>query len=279
MPLPRLPTGRYSREKGVPLLQRSAVAFIDLLGTKSRAQGPNAQATLEALDRALRLAREQADMADPDKWFHAVWFSDNLAIAAPLPGDDRAFEEGTLGFVLVALMWLQFRLTIEGFFAKGGVTVGDQFVDDDIMFGPALVEAVDLHRAERFPRVVADHQTLAVVNEHLGDYGDLTDNPFHHELMLDKRDGVVFLSYLAACQEADDVEEARLMLSRHREAVLAQLASDHPPEISEKYAWVADYHDAYCDLHFPQWPELKVSDRQTDRRAFRSYVSQRRSGA
>jgi hypothetical protein len=85
------------------------------------------------------------------------------------------------------------------------------------------------------------------------------------------------LSYLAASQETDDVDEALMILTRHRDAVHSQLTTDHPSRILEKYEWVADYHNAYCDVFFAPWPELQLLDRD-ERRAFHPYVPRTGSG-
>ncbi len=215
----------YPRNAGVPELLRSVVAFVDLLGTSEHASEESAQETLEKLDASLRRARDQSGIDEALSWFHASWFSDNLSICAPLPQPrrqgDRSFEESSLGFVTV--MWLQFRLAIDGFVLRGGITVGPQFADRDVNFGPALVEAVALEKGAKYPRVVVDDLTLEVVDDHFGDYFTLSENPFHLELMR-APDGRVFVSYLAAVFEADDPEEAHEMLNRHRAAVAALIS-------------------------------------------------------
>lgn len=255
----------YPRQDGVPVLRRSVVAFVDLLGTSEHAGEDAAQATLEKLDASLRRAREQSGVDDALTWFHASWFSDNLSLCAPLPQPhrrgDRSFEESSLGFLLVTVTWLQFRLAIDGFALRGGITVGDQFADDEVNFGPALVEAVGLEKGAKFPRVVLDDLTLTVVDNHFNDHGTLSENPFHHELMR-APDGRTFVSYLGAVFEADDAEEAREMLLRHRSAVAA-LRSEHAKSaegVVEKYEWLASYHNSFCATFFAEWSDLALPD-------------------
>ena len=259
----------YPRENGVPRLLRSVVAFVDLLGTSVHASEDNAQRTLERLDAALRRARRQSDVDEGQSWFHTSWFSDNLSICAPLPHarfpNDRTFEEGSLGFVLVALMWLQFQLALDGFVLRGGLTVGDHFVDSDVNFGPALVGAVALERTAEFPRVILDDATLTVVDDHFRDHGVLADNPFHHELMR-APDGRTFVSYLGSVLKADDDEEAHEMLELHRTALMNMLSvhQNAPVRVAQKYDWLARYHNAFCAAFYPDWTHLLLSDVPVD---------------
>lgn len=255
----------YPRENGRPVLLRSVVAFVDLLGTSEHAGEDAAQTTLEKLDASLRRARDQSGIDEALSWFHASWFSDNLSLCAPLPQPhrrgDRSFEESSLGFVLVTVVWLQFRLAIDGFSLRGGITVGAQFADDEVNFGPALVTAVDLEKGATFPRVVLDDPTLIVVNDHFNDHFTLSENPFHHELMR-APDGRVFVSYLGAVFEADDPDETRDMLLRHRSAIAA-LRSVHANSedcIVEKYEWLASYHNSFCATFFANWPDVALPD-------------------
>jgi hypothetical protein len=237
--------GRYSRSKGIPRLTRSGVLYFDVLGTKELANAANAQATLVHLDVALKRARQRSQLDEDWNWADSSWFSDNLAIAAPLRGS-RIDEEGIVGTIIVGAMWLQFLLAIDGFFTRGGFTVGQHFMDRGVNFGPALVQAVELEKSANFPRIILDDAALAVVQDHAADYAADADSPFEAELMVDE-DGTTFISYLAVAFEADDRDEAIDMLTRHRDAVRLKIEEhgDTGP-VGGKYAWSANYHNAFC---------------------------------
>jgi len=44
----------------------------------------------------------------------------------------------------------------EGFFLRAGVTVGDIYHDENMVFGPALNRAYQLEDAGKYPRIVLD---------------------------------------------------------------------------------------------------------------------------
>lgn len=145
------------------------------------------------------------------------------------------------------------------------ITVGDQFADDEVNFGPPWSRLSPSKKGAQFPRVVLDDLTLTVVNDHFNDHGTLSENPFHHELMR-APDGRTFVSYLGAVFEADDADEAREMLLRHRSAVPA-LRSEHAKSsdgVIEKYEWLASYHNSFCATFFAEWSDVALPDVAAD---------------
>lgn len=248
--------------------------FLDVLGTKELASDAEAPATLIRLDAALKRARQRSQLDERWNWADSSWFSDNLAIAAPL-GRDRVDEEGVIGTIIVGAMWLQYLLAIDGFFTRGGFTVGQQFMDRRVNFGPALVRAVELERSAVYPRIILDDAATKVVMDHAADYVAGADNPFEAELMVDDQD-VTFINYLGVANEADDVTEAVDLLERHRSAVTAKLGrygSTGP--IGEKYAWSADYHNAFCRTFDRRRSSLQIKA-AARARSFRSFRSESR---
>ena len=252
--------GHFSRVDGVPALVKSAVLFLDVLGTSEFSTDRNAPSTLVELDAALAIARERSQLDDDSSWADSAWFSDNLAIAAPL-GTNSVFEEGIIGNIFIATIWLQFILAIKGFFIRGGFTIGDHFMDDRVNFGPALVRAVELEKNAVFPRIVIDDASLEVVAGHSSHHADGATNPFESELMVDE-DGYTFLSYLSVTDEADDPAEAIHLLQLHHDALAGKLI-EHPVEgaIRSKYLWATKYHNAYCLQIDPQGnhPQLLIA--------------------
>jgi hypothetical protein len=264
--------GRYERLNGIPVMVRSGVLFMDALGTSARALSPNAQSTIQKLDNSIRQARYQSQLDEEWTWTDSGWFSDHVAIAAPL-GDDDDTEEGIFGTILLSAIWLQFRLAIDDFFTRGGFVVGQHFMDDRVNFGPALVKAHLIEEQEAiYPRIVLDHEAIETAGHHAKKYASGA-SPFEKELMVDVDDDRTFVSYLSVTEEADDDDEALGFLSRHRQAVIAQL---NDPEvladssILDKYRWSADYHNAYSRWFAPQLTTLLVPTTWLARR-FRRY--------
>lgn len=73
------------------------------------------------------------------------FFSDNFAISVP-PG------QAELLFTILA--WVSRRLLHAGFLVRGGIALGYLHHDPNVIFGPALIEAVELEREAIYPRLL-----------------------------------------------------------------------------------------------------------------------------
>ena len=122
------------RTKGGPKLILSVVAFIDILGytelvTESLSSGKG-QELLKRFHRALKEARKSVDprisggsfrqIRQKDSCgFHA--FTGNIVIGHPITQDG----EYELGVVFNDLSYFQMIMSMEGFFVRGAISVGD----------------------------------------------------------------------------------------------------------------------------------------------------------
>jgi hypothetical protein len=121
-------------------------------------------------------------------------FTDNVVLGIPIIQDG----ESDLGLVFSLAGLYQYKLIQNGFFVGGGIAVGQLYMDDDVVFGDALLEA---HRAEselaRDPRVVLAPSAARMIREHLCYYARICESPQSDELLVDV-DGQVFVNYLRA---------------------------------------------------------------------------------
>jgi len=147
---------------------------------------------------------------------------------------------------------LQSDLLAEGFFVRGGLSLGSLHVSDQVLFGPALVEAYDLEsEAALHPRVVLSR--AAAETQRGTAAGSM--------LMCDD-DGQTFIDYLgAAFHEPDD---GISVLKDHRDTVIDRLhGSRRHKRRWEKYRWLAEYHNAVVRTRFPKARELRIEPQAT----------------
>ena len=129
--------------------------------------------------------------------------------------------EGELNEILDNVAEYQFNLSLEGLFVRGGISVGDFYINDDIVFGPALLDA---HNAESklacYPRIVLDAKAVKKLQKHMS--GNDTA-PQHSKILVDN-DGQLFLNYLntifkyyVECSNAYEFEVIKInLLLRHK---------------------------------------------------------------
>ena len=251
----------YRRNGGPPRLRRSVFTYVDILGYRrlieTAQERTDQQGLLERLHGALSSSREWLDDGHPPESLETAVgmdraalkaFTDNIAIGWPIAGPRRD-GEGELGAAFGDLAWFQLTMVNEGFFVRGAVSVGRVYVDDIAVFGEALVEA---YRGEselaRNPRIVLTESARRHVRAHLGYYGDRHEAPQNRDLIRDT-DGQWFLNYLDAIL-IPGVDPLFHELERHKASVQSRLEEyRRKPAIFSKYAWTADYHNYFCDLH------------------------------
>lgn len=174
-------------------------------------------------------------------------FTDNIVLAWPIRQD----AEIELGTVFSKLSDFQFTMSLEGFFVRGGISIGSAYVDDVVVFGDALSQAfIAENTLARDPRIVLAETAVRAVKVHLGYYASPRYAPQTSELLCDL-DGQWFVNYLnSVLYVADEYGPFYDEFLKHKAAVELKLSQyKTSPSIFSKYAWVAGYHNFFCDLH------------------------------
>jgi hypothetical protein len=241
-----------------PSLRLSVLAYFDILGYSEMVRDANSEgAAAQALrdiyialsggrdwleERAPNLALDRTISRDR---YALKAFTDNIVIGWPIRGD----AESELGDAFGKLIDFQFHMATAGFFVRGAIAIGDAYVDEIAVFGEALIES---HRAEsqvaRDPRIVLTASAVKAAQMHLQYYGSPRHAPQVRALLRDA-DGPWFVNYLQAVLYAeDDCGPFYPELLKHKAIVEEKLARyKSKPPIWSKYAWVAAYHNYFCD--------------------------------
>lgn len=256
----------YIESDGTPKLRRSVVAFIDILGYMDLVKSTtsdDSQTLLARLHKALNSSRQHVDPNHSDdtlqklgnKDFYAFRaFTDNIVIGQPIR-DDGEIE---LGSVFNSVSYFQMLMTMEGFFVRGAIAIGDLYMDDIAVFGAGLIEAYEAETSlARDPRIVLASSAQFAVNRHLEYYGRSAHAPQNRELLRDS-DGQYFVNYLETLiPENGHFFERELATHKARiEEKLLQLRSR--PSIWTKYLWAANYHNYWCDQNLCVGDSMKI---------------------
>lgn len=151
------------------------VAFVDILGWSEacKTESPTlVQATALIHERAAGassarkndlLSRSPRELLNP-LWFETEFaaFSDNFVVSQPLDFGERITEVADLCRHLLRL----------GFPTRGGLTVGKIHHRDNVVFGPALVEAADLEKTAIYPRLVVSPALVDLLNKQRPEIGN-----------------------------------------------------------------------------------------------------------
>lgn len=234
-----------------PELVPSLVCVADVLGFSARVleatkQG-NASQLLDQLHAVLTQANaglnEHADRwRDERPYFATKWFTDNLVVGCPLTSADQDGESET-GVIYRAFAEHQASLAAAGFFIRGGIAFGDHYMDDLVVFGPALLEAHEMDAKGGPPRICLAPSHIRMLELHLSYYSS-GEAPHLSQLLKDD-DGRIFLNYLAVAFEDFPYSEVNFdLIEKHRDQVVTQLTDPKlPNNVRAKYEWVARYHN------------------------------------
>ena len=255
--------------------------FLDVLGAKEESERSPADylvrldaAVRRGLDRGFMRALDTAELPVP-RIPTFTWFSDNLAAAWPIRSPWN--PEMAISGLEVAAAHVQLALADHGLFVRGGIAVGPHFMDKEIVFGPALIEAVKLEEDAIYPRIVLSHEVAAQEHQHMATYYGGSPLAPQNSLLLMDTDGVVFVNYLYLL--LDDFNNpsnrayAETRFARHRDTVQRALTTHKAtPRIADKYRWLASHHN-HCVRIAGLNPALLIPDamRGTQIREFTSY--------
>jgi hypothetical protein len=226
------------------------VGFFDILGFSevvSRDVGDEeAQKTIEMFDAALRGLRGR--FAERWSWetgeFTVKMFSDCICVSVPAdPANVDAFFQ-VIAY-LQSWMCLEARISL-----RGAITVGRHFVNDQMIFSEALVEAYKLEQNKTTPPciIVADNLYRYIIENYQGsDIGWVNAAHFQHSyVMRDDHSGRLFLDYLNFMPASDDDGEK---LRAHRAWIIENLdRHQSAPRVVIKYEWLRDYHNSWCKI-------------------------------
>lgn len=244
--------------RGGPKLLPSVVAFVDILGYKELVENSSkkgdAEELLRKLHRALKESNEHVNPRysnvfhnDLKKDFSAFRaFTDNIVIGHPI--QEGSLGEAELGEVFRELSRFQMGLAMEGFFVRGGISIGDLYMDDAAVFGPALIEAYNAERMlARDPRIVLADSARSAVRDHL-EYYAVPEHAQHVQDIREDADSQYFVHYLNAVISGggyfteDD-------LGTHKATIEDKLKQhERDPVKWSKYMWIANYHNDFCDI-------------------------------
>lgn len=247
----------------LPSLRLSMVCYADILGFRamiecafeSGEENEFLRKVKISLDAAYKEVNRDATTGDSGipildmQILDRKFFTDNIVVGYPLHNPVEELGEGELGSLLVLFALAQARLAVDGFLLRGAITAGQHYQDDEIVYGDALLEAVDLDKSGGPPRLVIGPSVEPLIWAQLATYGDSWDAPHHEHLLEDPSDRSLFVNYLSVAFEnfADEFTIDYQLLAAHRRVVCKGLR-DYAPETSvgQKYAWLATYHNYVC---------------------------------
>jgi hypothetical protein len=151
-----LPTAenKFNDFRHNPLYERRLVVFYDVLGWRSEiAKAGDDQNKIGGL-RRLILSHSRVLRMPVKARVNVSTFSDNIVISTPV-------DKANLPYFLRSIAIMQLMTASMHFLLRGGITVGNIYHDDEVVFGPALNRAYELEsQIAVVPRIVMDDEVM-----------------------------------------------------------------------------------------------------------------------
>ena len=253
-----------NRSSKLPALREAIVCYADILGFRDQTRHAFAKGEesdfLRRVKRSLRKAYKEVNRT-ATAWgtgppiFKVKIFTDNFLLAYPLTNLERDGET-ELGVFLMLVAQVQASLAAEGFFLRGAIAAGQHYQVGDIVYGDALLDAVDLDKSGGPPRVVIAPSLGLGIAKHLTYYGDVRCSPHYTYLLEDARDRHLFVNYLEVPFEFFSQGWIDWpLLTAFKDSLCSGLRDNASSlGVRQKYEWTATYHNYICRTFASQCP-------------------------
>jgi hypothetical protein len=236
-------------------IEKSFCLFLDVLGfnelTTEAFKENRGQELLESFHNAIfKGVGELREKSSEDGYrsFSIKTFTDNIVLSTPITS---WHAEDNLADLIFDVCRFNTHMAISGFFIRGGWTVNEHYMDDEMVFGPAILEAYGIEsKVAQTPRIALDPKVTTILKGHLDFYANREHAPQNSHFLVDA-DGVAFVNYLSSVVDDYDYPHTANgeLLEKHKNRIIENLEKYRGvTKIWAKYQWVASYHNYFLGM-------------------------------
>lgn len=213
--------GNYDRKT-----EEYIVAYLDLLGITKRIEATGQQEL--AMNKLHNLYTFSMNLTkkiqiEENKDIKFKIFSDNIIVAKRI-STDKEQRKKDIGSLLACVGHFQELAASDGvgWMLRGGITIGNLFVDDVMVWGEALIKAYCLEdKVANYPRVIIDEKVIK----------ETTNFKQLEQYICKDSDGLYFLNYLANCHFCGQ------MLMEGFEMMKKEIGHKFDEKLMQKFYW------------------------------------------
>lgn len=218
------------------------VAFIDILGFKNHVYDSintdystnieNFNKIQSALDLIIDIADNESPM---NKNREVIQFSDSIIISFLINEKSEVF------YTLIGLLYLIIELLQYGYLIRGGISLGKCFHSDTRVFGPAVIQAVELEKKATYPRIIIDKKVLQKGCEnHVTHHSSEDESKYLKHFVKEDDDGEFYLNYFSSALSEFDDEFQQLSYIESLESLIQSnlIKYKDNTRVLDKYEWM-----------------------------------------
>lgn len=234
--------------------KRYAIAYMDILGTKEAIESLNPKDLIRRFNNVFLIGKaivKNDIFSKNPKSAKVKIFSDNICIAVEIKDSEKEHKK---------LAWLasycrDFQRHVlknyGNFLIRGGITLGDLYIDDTFVLGPGLIDAYKLESQKaKFPRIIVDERYAEKAMLYLKDACSRINEGKGKCAIIKDDDGVYFLDYLEPNPYGlDKLTYMTYEWIRQDEEILNIILSSATGCPKDKSDWLKKYHRRIKDKY------------------------------
>jgi hypothetical protein len=253
-------------ERSLKCYEERYCLFLDILGFKfhvndtvSNADERRADEKFFALKSALGQIRKgvhyrhtvEVEGQTLESSRKATHFSDSVVVSYRI---DEPHGWGLRSLILDAHN-IHLRMAEKGILVRGGISRGLLFHDDELVFGPAMIQAYELENERaRYPRVIIDRALLAREEFRLSPARKPEEWKTVEDMVAEDDDGFFFVNYFLLDEQdffaPDDMADSAQWYLKKLAGTIRELTASEDQRLKEKGCWLREKFNAQVKPFF-----------------------------
>lgn len=251
-------------------IKPSVVSYLDILGYKDIIRDMEGavqlfNAILDVVERTKEMVSRLTSNTQIPGSLSCKFFSDNAIISCgynPEPKSQKECYDNTISISLVLMIQAVVQtdlLSKHGLLSRGGITLGDYYRDENIVFGSGLVDAYILENNAETPRMLVDEKVIDAYVRFAKGAKLPVDSVVLGRVFMKDYDKKTYIHYLnagsvlmAILSEGSNSNDCEI-LEEHRAGILRAIRANMKliqsnRKIMRKYVWAIAYHNDVVEL-------------------------------
>jgi len=215
------------------------VAFLDMLGATSRVK-KDQDATLNEIhalySTTIKIAKENCLLGDLEGIKIKI-FSDNIIIAKELSPNPSERKVGIIDVLWWCALFQNRAISDDfGWLVRGGITIGDFYIDNLMVWGKALLTTVELEKKmAKDPKIVIDTTILPIIRNYKKT----------NQLVIQDDDGKYILNFMDMWPLVGE------SVKKGFEIIKSKALPLYDDDLHKKLRWHMNYVNKYLDILEP----------------------------